>query len=72
MNNDVLVNFYTIDDKDYIVVNEIDYNNKHYVYLVNENDTNDIMIRIEKGEYLEPLEDEKEFEELLNLFIKKF
>lgn len=72
MKDKVLVNFYNIDGIDYLIVNEIDYNNKHYVYLVNENDTSDILIRIEKDDYLEPLEDEKEFDELLKMFLKKF
>lgn len=70
MNDMVTVNYYTIDNKNYIVMNEIDYNNKHYVYLVNEDDSKDILVRSVIGDILNPMESEKEFYEVMKLFTK--
>ena len=71
MEKEILVNYLEIDDKNYIIVNEIDYKNNHYVYLVNEKDTEDIMIKKYNNDILEPLTSHKEVDELLKLLTKK-
>ena len=70
MNKEILVNYLEIDGKDYIIVNEIDYRGSHYVYLVNENDEKDIMIKKYNNEILEPLKSKEEVNELLSLLAK--
>ena len=70
MEDKVWVNYYKIDDKDYIVLKELTHNNKDYVYLVNETDSKDILIRNVKGNNLLPLDSEEELKELLELFVK--
>ena len=72
MEKEILVNYFEIDNKNYIIVNELDYKNNHYVYLVNENDENDIMIRKYDGDILEPLSSREEVNEVLGLLTKKF
>ena len=67
MNNDeVLLKVYNIDGKDYYVINELDYNNSHYLYLSNKNDPDDIMLRKIKNGYLELLDNEQELKSVLN------
>jgi len=70
MEDSVLVNYYKINDKDYLLINEIDYANKHYVYLVNENDSKDILVRSVQEDELIPLDSEKEFIDVLKQIIK--
>jgi len=70
MENEILVNYLEIDGKDYIIVNEVDYKGSHYVYLVNENDEKDIMIKKYNNEFLEPLSSKEEVDELLKLLAK--
>lgn len=70
MENEILVNYLEIDGKDYIIVNEVDYNGIHYVYLVNEKDEKDIMIKKYNNEILEPLSSKEEVNELLSLLTK--
>lgn len=70
MEETVLVNVYKIGDIIYEVIEEVDYNNNHYVYLCNENDENDIMIRKVLGDNLEPLETEEELKEVLEVLTK--
>lgn len=70
MKDKLLLNYYEINNIKYIVMNEFDYNNKHYVYLSNMNDEDDIMVRIVKGDKLEPLETEEELVEVLKMLIK--
>lgn len=70
MDDSILINCYKIDDIIYEVLNEVDYNNSHYVFLCNENDDDDIMIRKLDGENLEPLDSEEELKEVLSLITK--
>ena len=70
MEKDLLVNYLEINGKDYIIVNEVDYKECHYVYLVNENDEKDIMIKKYNNEFLEPLSSKEEVDELLKLLAK--
>lgn len=67
---DILVKVFKVNNKEFYVVNELDYNNKHYVCLVNKVDKDDIMVRITLDDVLIPLENEKELEEVLKLIIK--
>ena len=70
MKDKLLLNYYEINNIKYIVMNELDYNDKHYVYLSNMNDEDDIMVRIVNGDKLEPLETEEELVEVLKMLIK--
>lgn len=70
MEETVLVNIYKIGDIIYEVINEIDYKNNHYVFLCNENNEDDMMVRKVIGEDLEPLDTEEELKEVLSLLIK--
>ena len=70
MNDSILVNYYEIDNKNYLIVNEIYYNNNYYVYLINENDKDDIMVRRRVNDLLEPLDSEEELLNVMKLLIK--
>lgn len=70
MEETVLVNVYKIGDIIYEIIEEVDYNNNHYVYLCNENDENDVMIRKVLGDNLEPLETEEELKSVLEIITK--
>ena len=72
MEKEILVNYFELDGKNYIIVNEVDYKNNHYVYLVNENDKDDVMIKKYNGDILEPLSSHEEVNEVLGLLTKKF
>ena len=60
-----------MEGKNYIILNEVDYKNNHYVYLVNEKDTDDIMIKKYNNDILEPLTSREEVDGLLKLLTKK-
>ena len=70
MEETVLVDVYKIGDIIYEVIDNVDYQNNHYVYLCNENDENDIMIRKVVGDNLEPLDTEEELKNVLELIAK--
>lgn len=70
MSDEILVNYYTINNKDYLVINEIDYKNNHYIYLVNELDNKDILIRKIINNELYPMDNEEELKEILKLITK--
>lgn len=70
MEETVLVDVYKIGNVIYEVIEEVDYMSNHYVYLCNENDENDIMIRRINGDNLEPLDTEEELKEVLSLLSK--
>ena len=70
MEETVLVNVYKIGDIIYEVIEEVSYNNNHYVYLSNMNDEDDIMVRIVNGDKLEPLETEEELKSVLEIITK--
>lgn len=72
MEKEILVNYLELDGKNYIIVNEVDYKNNHYVYLVNEDDKDDIMIKKYNYDILEPLSSREEVDEVLGLLTKKF
>lgn len=70
--DEMLVNYLELDGKNYIIINEVDYKNNHYVYLVNEDDKDDIMIKKYNYDILEPLSSREEVDEILGLLTKKF
>ena len=72
MDKEILVNYFEIDGENYIIVNEVDYKNNHYVYLINEKDETDIMIKKYNDDVLESLSSREEVDEVLNLLTKKF
>lgn len=61
----------TIDDKDYIILDEIEDKNTTYVYLSNKDDDEDFFIRIKENEELLPLNSNEEFDKALKLFKDK-
>ena len=61
--------FYPIDHKIYLVLQRRNYNNVSYVFLSNEMDNTDFMIRKEINGNLEPLETMDELYEIAPLFI---
>ena len=63
------VEFYPIDHKIYLVLQCRNYNNVSYVFLGNEMDNTDFMIRKEINGNLEPLETMDELYEIAPLFI---
>lgn len=70
MEETVLIDVYKIGDIIYEVIDQVDYNNSHYVFLCNENDENDIMLRKVNGDNLDPLDTEEELKEVLSLLNK--
>ena len=62
-----------VDNKEYLIVNEIEYKNTNYIYLVNPKNELDVMIRKQSKEdkdlYI-PLESDDEFN-LANLLLFK-
>ena len=61
--------FYPIDHKIYLVLQRRNYNNVSYVFLGNEMDNTDFMIRKEINGNLEPIETMDELYEIAPLFI---
>ena len=61
--------FYPIDHKIYLFLQRRNYNNVSYVFLGNEMDNTDFMIRKEINGNLEPLETMDELYEIAPLFI---
>ncbi len=62
------VDFYTLDGKIYLIVKEINFNNHKYVYLTNEMDYHDLLLRRVEGSNLLPLTDEEAAGVLNKLF----
>ena len=65
-----IINVYKIGDIIYEVIEEVNYKNNHYVFLCNENDEKDMMVRKVIDKNLEPLDTEEELKEVLSLLIK--
>ena len=68
MNIKDTVDFYTLDGKIYLIVKEINFNNHKYVYLTNEMDYHDLLLRRVEGSNLLPLTDEEAAGVLNKLF----
>ena len=56
-----LVDFYSFNNKIYLVIKSVLYNNSEYVFLSNEMDASDDMIRRVSENKLLPLESDEEF-----------
>jgi len=65
----------TIDNEDYVVVDELDYNGKHYIYIIYLENEEKISILVETEEngekYIESIP-ETEVELIMSLFARKF
>ncbi len=64
------VEMYSFDNKNYILITKIN----HYLYLSNEKNPRDMMVRkedVNDPEVLLPLEDDEEFEQALLLLTRK-
>ena len=64
-----LVDFYSFNGKIYLVIKSVIYNNNSYIFLCNEMDNSDDMIRRVSGNKLLPIETD---EELLSVIKKMF
>ena len=64
-----LVDFYSFNNKIYLVIKSVLYNNSEYVFLSNEMDASDDMIRRVSENKLLPLESDEEY---LNIIKKMF
>ena len=64
-----LVDFYSFNNKIYLVIKSVLYNNSEYVFLSNEMDASDDMIRRVSENKLLPIESDKEY---LNVIKKMF
>lgn len=66
-----LVDFYSFNGKIYLVIKSIVYNNNSYVFLCNEMDNSDDMIRRVSGNKLLPIENDEELLSVIkkNVFI---
>ena len=70
MNDDILVKSYIIGDQVYLVLNEVDYNDFHYIFLSNENDEKERMGRKVVDGVLTVLDNEDEVRSVLKLLCK--
>ncbi len=64
---------YEIDGNEYIVMNKVIIDNTTYLFLVNENDSDDLLLRKVingKDDELFPLDDEKEVSRVLEFYAK--
>lgn len=61
--------FYSIGHKIYLVLKKKTFNNNDYVFLANEMDSTDIMIRKIINGVLEPLTNEEELVKIIPLFV---
>lgn len=71
----MIIDTVIIDEKEYYVVDKVKYNNQIYYYLVSLTDNKDILIRkyiLRDGkEYLIGLENEEEFNKVLESYIRE-
>lgn len=66
-----MLNYCTVDGKDYIEYDIIEIDGNKYAYLLNEEDNSDYMIRKLVEDNYEVLKDENEFDLALTYFLKK-
>ena len=66
---DCVVDYYNINGIDYLVIKEASYNGFNYVYLANENEEDDLMVRRVNGDILEALDSEDELINVMKLFL---
>lgn len=69
------LDYIIIDDKKYIIFEVMEVFNSRYLFLANENDEFDIIIRKvirkDNGEYIVKLDSKKEFEDLMTAYNEK-
>ncbi|MBR3049212.1 MAG: hypothetical protein IKG58_01460 [Bacilli bacterium] len=65
------LDFVTLDNKEYLIIDEIRHNDINYLYLVNNKNSKDFVIRKEKGDLLVGLDNEEEFNDVMQSFINK-
>jgi len=70
------VNVVTLENnKDYIIIDTIEFNDNKYLFLSNKDDENDMCVRkiiTKDREYLTKLDNQNELEEVLNIFATKY
>lgn len=73
MNNEVMVPTITLEnEKEYIVLDTIVWNENKYIILTEENDPEAILInRVLENDILSPLDNALELKEILNMFLEK-
>ena len=59
-----------LNGKEYLILREVNYNNYNYLYMVNKDDEDDIVIRKEKDDNVYPLESDEEFDKACGLLFK--
>ena len=64
---EVNIDAYEIDGKNYIVGKKVEYNNSTYILLINENDYNDSLVQKEVNNELEPVENAEVLYKVLNM-----
>lgn len=70
MNEEIVLKSYNINNKEYLVINELDYNGIHYMILSNEENEKDMMIKKVIDGYLEPLDNDEEIKQVLKEIAK--
>ena len=63
--------FVNINNMEYLIIDEIKYDNSNYLYLVNNKNSNDFIIRKESGDLLVGLDNEDEFRNVMKVFAEK-
>jgi len=70
------VNVVTLENnKDYIIIDTIEFNDNKYLFLSNKDDENNMCVRkiiTKDREYLTKLDNQNELEEVLNIFATKY
>lgn len=64
---EINVEYYKIDGKDYIIGKKIEYNGSTYILLVNENDYTDSLVQKEVNNNLEPVENVETLHKILSI-----
>lgn len=71
---DEMIKTITLDDKEYYVMDKLSINDIVYLYFINSNDMNDIIVRkleSDNGEFYLSQLDEDEFDTVMNAFVEK-
>ena len=71
---DEMIKTITLDDKEYYVMDKLSINDIVYLYFINSNDMNDIIVRkleSDNGEFYLSQLDEEEFDTVMNAFVEK-
>lgn len=66
----ITVDYYPINNKIYLVLKRVINNNEKFVLLANEMDNKDIMIKKEVSDGLEPITNQEELLNIINLLLQ--